>query len=122
MAFAFEPHEGRVFGSQARKKARAKAHQDAFAAAEDMVRKIAALSADPATVVENPTPTFKTLYAALVQFHLTEWLFPADDPELDEGVGEQFAPHKGISEAEEDDDDEEDDLEGDEEDDDEALE
>ena len=69
---------------------------------------------------KDPTPTFKSVYAALVQFHLTEWLFPADDPALDEGAGVKFAPHKMISEAEEDDDDSETDLEYAEEDDDDA--
>ena len=103
-----------------RQAARGRAHQESFAAAEEMIRKIVSLSADEATLRTDPTPTFKSVYAALVQFHLTEWLFPADDPFLDEGVGKPFARHKTISEAEEDDDDSEDDLEYDEEDDDEA--
>jgi len=69
---------------------------------------------------KDPTPTFKAVYAALVQFHLTEWLFPADDPSLEGGAGVKFAPHKAISEAEEDDDDEESELEYTEKDDDDA--
>ena len=44
--------------------------------------------------VQGTTTAFKSVYAALVQFHLTEWLFPADDPDLDEGEGSAFAAHK----------------------------
>ena len=84
------------------------------------MKRLLALAGDEAAWQKEPTPVFKSVYAALVQYHLTEWLFPADDPFLDEGVGKPFARHKMISEAEEDDDDSEDDLEYDEEDDDEA--
>lgn len=84
------------------------------------MQRVVALAGDEVAWQKDPTPTFKSVYAALVQFHLTEWLFPADDPTNDEGVSKRFAPYKTISEAEEDDDDSESDLEEDEEDDDEA--
>ena len=102
-----------------RKKA-GESHKEAFAAAEATVQRVVALAGDEVAWHKDPTPTFKSVYAALVQFHLTEWLFPADDPANDEGISKRFAPYKTISEAEEDDDDSEDTLEEDEEDDDEA--
>ena len=102
-----------------RKKA-GESHKEAFAAAEATVQRVVALAGDEVAWHKDPTPTFKSVYAALVQFHLTEWLFPADDPANDEGISKRFATYKTISEAEEDDDDSEDDLEEDEEDDDEA--
>jgi len=102
-----------------RKHARSNAHQEAFRAAEETIAKIVAIS-DETAHSKDPTPTFKSVYAALVQFHLTEWLFPADDPFLDEGLGAEFFKVKDISEGEQDDDDGEDDLEMDEKDDDEA--
>jgi len=102
-----------------RKKA-GESHKEAFAAAEATVQRVVALAGDEVAWHKDPTPTFKSVYAALVQFHLTEWLFPADDPTNDEGISKRFATYKTISEAEEDDDDSEDDLEEDEEDDDEA--
>jgi len=103
----------------ARKKS-GNSHRESFAAAEATVQRVVALAGDEVAWHKDPTPTFKSVYAALVQFHLTEWLFPADDPTNDEGVSKRFAPYKTISEAEEDDDDSESDLEEDEEDDDEA--
>ena len=95
-------------------------HREAFAAAEATVQRVVALASDEVAWRRDPTPTFKLVYAALVQFHLTEWLFPADDPALDKGAGSKFAPHQMINEAEEDDDDGENDLEYSEHDDDEA--
>jgi len=103
----------------ARKKS-GNSHRESFAAAEATVQRVVALAGDEVAWHKDPTPTFKSVYAALVQFHLTEWLFPADDPTNDEGVSKKFAQYKTISEAEEDDDDSENDLEEDEEDDDEA--
>lgn len=91
-----------------RKKSRASAHQEAFKAAEQTIHKMVALSADEITLAKDPTPTFKGVYAALVQYHLTEWLFPSDDPLLEEGNAKEFYAHKDISEEEEDDDDDED--------------
>jgi hypothetical protein len=111
--------ESLFVGYDARKRA-GNSHKEAFAAAEATVQRVVAIAGDEVAWQKDPTPTFKSVYAALVQFHLTEWLFPADDPTNDEGVGKRFAPYKTISEAEEDDDDSESDLEEDEEDDDEA--
>lgn len=70
------------------------------------VKRLLALAGDEAAWQKEPAPVFKSVYAALVQYHLTEWLFPADDPELDEGEGSKFAAHtkiiKEIVEAEDD--------------------
>ena len=71
-------------------------HREAFAAAEATVQRVVALAGDETAWQKDPTPVFKSLYAALVQYHLTEWLFPADDPDLDEGEGSKFAAHKKI--------------------------
>ena len=60
------------------------------------VQRLVALAADEKAWLKDPTPVFKSVYAALVQYHLTEWLFPADDPDLDEGEGSKFAAHKKI--------------------------
>ena len=60
------------------------------------VQRLVALAADEAAWQKDPTPVFKSLYAALVQYDLTEWLYPADDPDLDEGEGSKFAAHKKI--------------------------
>ena len=54
------------------------------------VKRLLALAGDEAAWQKEPTPVFKSVYAALVQYHLTEWLFPADDPELDEGAGSKL--------------------------------
>jgi len=76
-------------------------------------RLLALVAGDVRAWQTDPTPVFKSVYAALVQYHLIEWLFPADDPDLDEGEGSKFAAHKMIIkkvvEAEEDSYDEEDD-------------
>ena len=60
------------------------------------VLRLVALAGDETAWQKDPTPVFKEVYAALVQYHLTEWLFPADDPDLDEGEGSKFAAHKKI--------------------------
>ena len=58
----------------------------------------------------------------MTQFHLTEWLFPADDALMDDafGAASSFAPYSFLVDEEQDDDDGEFDMEWDEEDDDEA--
>lgn len=98
------------------------AHKEAFEAAAATVQRVVALAADELSWIKDPTPTFQSVYAALVQYHMTEWFFPGDDPSLEEGEGAKFKNYQSISEAEEDDDDEENDMEYTEKDDDEAEE
>ena len=72
--------------------------------AEATIQRLLALAGDEVTWHTDPTPTFKKIYAALLQFHLTEWLFNADYPGLDEGLGLKFIKYKGISELADEDD------------------
>lgn len=74
--------------------------------AEDTIKRVLALAADEMAWHMDPTPTFKKIYATLLQFELTEWLFVSDEPDLDEGYGDKFYKYRRISESSDADDDE----------------
>lgn len=103
-----------------KKKVSSKKNKEMWSAADTAIRKLVAVGAEGAALKKDPTPTFKSIFAALVQFHLTEWLFPADNPQNEAGLGMAFSKYKNIVEEEQDDDDGEFDMEWDEEEDDEA--
>lgn len=105
-----------------KKKVTSKKNKEMWSAADTAIRKLVAVGADGPALKKDPTPTFKSIYAALVQFHLTEWLFPGDDPQNKAGLGMAFSKYKQITEEEQDDDDGEFDMEWDEDEDDEAEE
>lgn len=77
--------------------------------AEDTIKRLLALAADEMAWHMDPTPTFKKIYATLLQFELTKWLFVSDDPDLDDGYGDKFYKYRKISESSDADDDEDED-------------
>ena len=103
-------------------KFKEKKHATIWETSHETIKKLLAQLPDDATRIDDPIPAFKFTYAALTHFHLTEWLFPADDAEMDDafGAASSFAPYSFLVDEEQDDDDSEFDMEWDEEDDDDA--
>jgi len=78
--------------------------------AEATIKRVVALAADEMGWHMDPTPTFKKIYATLLQFELTEWLFVSDDPDLDEGYGVKFYKYRKFSDSSDAEDDEDEDY------------
>jgi len=116
--------EGNLFVTWEHRLAKIKErkHAKMWEASHQTIKKLLGQLPDDTTTLKDPIQAFKFTYAALTQFHLTEWLFPADDALMDDafGAASSFAPYSFLVDEEQDDDDGEFDMEWEEEDDDEA--